>query len=227
MAVETGAIARTQRRDPAVNRRAAGIGCAALRWLQLLVGLAAFASGLTLMLHADLGLSSWDVLHDAVAGVTPLTFGQAVVGISIAVVLGSLALRVVPGPGTIANVVLIGLMTDWLIRTRILEIVPHVLLVRALESTVGIAAIAFGTALYIGAGLGAGPRDSLMLGVARKLRVSAGTARAAIEVSVLLGGAALGGTVGVGTVIFAIVIGPAIDVSFRFLRVPTPHEDGP
>ena len=188
------------------------------RWLRLVAGLALFAAGLALMVRADLGLSSWDVLHDALRLITPLTFGGAVIGVSVVVVVASLALGIKPGPGTVANVVLVGAFTDALLGTSFgghLE--SSDLAVRLGVLVGGIAAIAFGTALYIGANLGAGPRDSLMLAVAKLARISPGAARAAIEVSVLVVGVALGGAAGVGTVVFAALIGPAINLAYRSL----------
>jgi uncharacterized protein len=196
-------------------------------WVRLFLGLGVFASGLALMLRANLGLSSWDVLHEAIRGLTPLTFGQAVIGVSILVVVASLALGVKPGPGTVANVILVGAFTDVLLATRILDdLATTPYLLRLLALVAGIAAIAVGTALYVGADLGAGPRDSLMLAVAKWTRRSPGTARAAIEGSVLVLGIALGGAAGVGTLVFAVLIGPAINISFRLLGMYVPPRSG-
>ncbi|HEX2240585.1 MAG TPA: membrane protein [Actinomycetota bacterium] len=193
------------------------------RWARLVLGLGVFATGLALMLRANLGLSSWDVLHEAIRGLTPLTFGQAVIAVSVLVVVASLALGVNPGPGTVANVILVGAFTDVLLATRILDDLATTLyLLRLLALVAGIAAIAVGTALYVGADFGAGPRDSLMLAVAKWSRRSPGTARAAIEASVLVLGIALGGAAGVGTLVFAVLIGPAINISFRVLGMYVP-----
>lgn len=189
-----------------------------VRWLRLLFGLWVFAAGLALMIRADLGLSSWDVLHDALRVLSPLTFGQAVIAVSLVVVLASLALGIRPGPGTVANVVLIGAFTDaWLGTAFGTHLGSSHLVVRFGVLVGGIAGIALGTALYIGAGLGAGPRDSLMLGVATRVRISPGAARAGIELSLLVVGIALGGTAGIGTLVFALLIGPAISLSFKSL----------
>ena len=193
-----------------------------LRWARLLVGLWVFAAGLAAMVRAGLGLSSWDVLHDALRGLTPLTFGQAVIAVSVAVLAVSVALGIRPGPGTVANVLLVGAFADVVLAAPWLDAVAGAgVAARAGVLVAGVAAIAFGTALYIGAALGAGPRDSLMLAVSRRLGVSAGAARAAIEASVLVAGVALGGSAGVGTVAFALLIGPAINLSFRALGMDT------
>ncbi len=198
-------------------RRSAAVDVAA-RWLRLVAGLGVFAAGLALMVRADLGLSSWDVLHDALRLISPLTFGEAVIGVSVVVVLASLALGIKPGPGTVANVVLIGAFTDALLATSLgAQVYSNELVVRLAVLVGGVAAIAFGTALYIGADLGAGPRDSLMLAVARRGGISPGAGRAAIELSALAVGVALGGAAGIGTLVFAVSIGPAINLSFRSL----------
>ena len=195
---------------------------ATVRWFRLLLGLWIFALGLALMVRADLGLSSWDVLHDAVRHITPLTFGQAVIAVSVIVVLGSFALGVKPGPATLTNMLLVGAFTDTILLSPLLSPLPSAgVMIRTAGLIGGILAMAFGTALYIGAELGAGPRDSLMLAVAKQMRTTPGTARAGIEVSVLVIGALLGGTVGIGTVAFAILIGPLIDVAFRLLGMET------
>lgn len=196
----------------------------ARRWLRLIVGLGVFAIGLALMVRADLGLSSWDVLHDALRLISPLSFGEAVIGLSIVVVLGSIALGIRPGAGTIANVVLVGAFTDaWLSTGLGAQLGSSDIVIRLAGLSAGITAIAFGTALYIGANLGAGPRDSLMLAVAKRWAISPGAARTGIELSVLVIGVALDGAAGIGTVAFALLIGPAINLSFRYLGMEPPR----
>ncbi len=196
------------------------------RSLRLLVGLWVFATGLALMVRADLGLSSWDVLHDAVDRLTALSFGQGVIAVSVAVVIGSLVLGVRPGPGSVANVVLVGVFTDLILGSDLLsELGSSSIALRVVGLSAGVVVIALGTALYIGAELGAGPRDGLMLAVARRLGTSPGTARAGIEGSVLLIGTLLGGGLGIGTLVFTILIGPAINYSFRLLHMTTPAKD--
>ena len=194
----------------------------AWRWTRLFTGLWVFAVGIALMVRAELGVSSWDVLHDAVRRITPLTFGQAVIALSVTVVVGSLALGVKPGPGTIANVFLVGAFTDAILASTILAPLGSSLLIARLAGLMaGVGAIALGSALYIGAELGAGPRDSLMLGLASRLGTSPGAARAGIEGSVLVVGALMGGAIGLGTAIFAVLIGPAINIAFRMFGMQT------
>lgn len=202
---------------PLTTRRPASRSLLA-RWVRLLAGLWVFAAGLALMVRAGLGLSSWDVLHDALAGIAPLSFGGAIVAVSVTVVVASAVLGVMPGPATVANMLLVGTFTDLLLASGALQgleggpIAPRVAALLA-----GVAAIALGTGLYIGAGLGAGPRDSLMLALSDRFGTSPGRARSVLELSVLAVGVAAGGRAGMGTVAFALLIGPAIDAAFRLL----------
>nr|MBA2599729.1 hypothetical protein [Actinomycetota bacterium] len=155
-------------------------------------------------------------------GLTFLTLGQAVIGISVLIVGASLALGVRPGPGTVANVILVGAFVDSILRTAFLAGLGSAhILARLIALVAGIGAISLGTALYIGAELGAGPRDSLMMAVSKRLHTSPGAARAGIEGSVVLVGIALGGAAGLGTIVFAVLIGPAINTAFRMFRMET------
>lgn len=130
----------------------------ALAWPRLIVGSWLFASGIALMVRAHLGVSSWDVLHDALHLNTSLTFGAAVVAVSVVVVVASFVMGVKPGPGTIANVILVGAFTDAILLTGLLGgLSPGPLLARVLALLLGVVVIAVGTAMYISAGLGAGP----------------------------------------------------------------------
>ena len=197
-----------------------------VRAVRLLAGLALFAAGLALMVRADLGLSAWDVLHDSLRSLTPLTFGEVVIAVSVIVLAGSVALGIRPGVGTVANTVLVGVFADALLRSNFLQdLSSGPLTPRVFAMLAGVWGIALGSALYIGANLGAGPRDALMLGVARRSRRSAGAARAVIEACVLIVGMVLGGSVGVGTVAFVILIGPAINASFRLFGMEPPRRN--
>jgi len=181
----------------------------------LVVGLFLFACGIVCFLESRLGLPPWDVLHQGIAKHTPLSFGAAneVVGVivlGIAWMLGS-----PPGIGTVANAVLIG---AFVVVLQPLHVV-HALGDGPLAERIGVlvAGLVFfgvGSALYIGAGVGAGPRDSLMLVGSKRTGLRVGAVRAAIESTVLLVGFALGGKIGVGTVVFALLIGPAVEGSF-------------
>jgi uncharacterized membrane protein YczE len=189
-----------------------------VRLVVLVAGLLLFALGIVMTLQSDLGLGPWDVLHQGLAEHTPLTFGQAGIAAGVVVLAAAVALGVLPGPGTVLNVILIGVFLDALIA---LDVVPSLagepLPAKLLLDVAGVLAVGVGTALYIGARMGAGPRDSLMLGLSRRLGLRVGLARSAVEVAAFAGGAALGGTYGAGTIIFALGVGPAIETSFRAL----------
>ncbi len=179
-----------------------------------------FALGTVMFLRAALGLSPWDVLADGVRTNTPLTFGQAVIVIGLVLVMGSLVAGIKPGPGTIANMLLIGGFADLMLATGIGATLDEAAIwPRAIVMIGGIVMTGLGSALYIGAGLGAGPRDSLMIAVATRARIRVGAARAMLEGLALLLGFLLGGAVGIGTVAFALGIGPAVDVAFQLFRM--------
>lgn len=187
-----------------------------VRWLRLVLGLWFFALGTVMFLRAALGLSPWDVLSDGVRGNAPFTFGQAVILIGLVLVLTSLLAGIKPGPGTIANMLLIGLFADLMLASDVGADLDEAALVwRVATMLGGILITGLGSAMYIGAELGAGPRDSLMIAVATRAGWRIGVARVVVEGSALLLGILLGGSVGVGTVVFALGIGPAVDVAFQ------------
>lgn len=188
------------------------------RWLSLLVGLALFALGIVLLLESGLGLSPWDVLNQGISKHSPLSFGTANVAVSLLVLACAWRLGAAIGPGTVANAVLIGLFVDGLLRVEPLRRLAEATLAARVGLLVaGIVVIGIATALYIGAALGAGPRDSLMLVLTRRTRVRVGLVRTALEAFATVAGFVLGGTVGVGTLAFALGIGPAIEASFWVL----------
>jgi uncharacterized membrane protein YczE len=181
----------------------------------LLVGLFLFAFGIVLLYESRLGLSPWDVLNQGVAKHTPLSFGTANIAIALALLLVARRLRTRIGPGTIANAILIGVFIDLLLRVDAIDSLSETsVIARGALLVTGIAVIGLGSALYIGAAFGAGPRDSVMLGLSQLTGVRIGAIRALIEVSVTVVGFALGGTVGIGTLAFALGIGPTVEVAF-------------
>ena len=175
------------------------------RLTQLLVGLALYGVSLALVLRAGLGLAPWDVLHQGLAEHLGTTIGQMVVAVSFVVLLAWLPLRERPGFGTFANAVLVGVFVD--LTLLVLDPVQS-LPVRVLLLFGGVLLNGLATALYIGASLGPGPRDGLMTGLVRRTGRSVRLVRTLIEVTVLLVGFLLGGTVGVGTLLYAFAIGP-------------------
>ena len=194
-------------------------GSVVVRILSLVVGLFLFAFGIVLQLESGLGLSPWDVLNQGIADITALSFGTANVVVALLVLVLAWALGARIGPGTVANAILIGLMVDGLLRIEtVANLSETPLAPRIVMMVVGILTIGIGTGFYIGAGMGAGPRDSLMLVTSRRTGVRIGVTRAAIEVAVTVVGFALGGTVGIGTLAFAFGIGPAVELSFWLLE---------
>jgi len=185
------------------------------RAVWLVSGLFLCAVGILCFLEARLGLPPWDVLHQGIARHTPLSFGAAneVVGLIVLTIAWTLGARV--WIGTISNAVLIGLFIILLQPLHVVQelsewpLVPRIGLLG-----VGLMCFGVGTAFYIGANLGAGPRDSLMLVGSRRTDIRVGAVRALLEISVLLVGFLLGGTVGVGTLAFAALIGPSVEASF-------------
>src|SRR5438067_5265096 len=156
------------------------------------------------MVEARLGLGPWDVLHQGIARRLGVDLGWVVIGVGALALAAWIPLRQRPGFGTLSNVVVVGLVVD--ASLRFLP-TPHTTVVRLAFLLVGIVLNGAATGLYIGAGLGPGPRDGLMTGLARHGR-SLRAVRTGIELTVLVLGIALGGSVGVGTLLFALAIGP-------------------
>jgi uncharacterized membrane protein YczE len=175
------------------------------RLLQLYAGLLLYGFSISLMVRAHLGLAPWDVLHSGLTRHFPIDIGQALVIVSFVVMLAWIPLREIPGIGTISNAVVIGLSTD-----AFLSVLPtpHLLAVRAtlLVSAIGLQGVA--TAAYIGAQLGRGPRDGLMTGLARRTGRSLRVVRTGMELTVVVCGLLLGGVAGLGTLAYALAIGP-------------------
>jgi len=179
------------------------------RIVQLLLGLVLYGVSMAMMVESHLGLDPWDVLHSGVARWLPLSFGTVVIVLGVLVLLLWLPLRQMPGLGTVANVVVIGLATD---ATLAVLDRPDPLAARAGLLVGGVVLNGLAGALYIGAQLGPGPRDGLMTGLVRRTGRSVRLVRTAIELAVLATGFLLGGTVGVGTVLYALAIGPLVQL---------------
>jgi uncharacterized membrane protein YczE len=191
----------------------------ARRVVKLLVGLYLFGQGIWLGLQADLGVGPWDVLHGGLADKLGTPFGRTAVGVSVVVLAISLAARVRPGVGTVLNVLMIGTVIDVLLSARLLDgVAGGTLAPRVVTMVGGIASVACGSALYLGAHFGPGPRDGLMVAIHQYTGWPVGTSRAVLECVVLFIGVLLGGPVGAGTIAFALGIGPAVQVAFRALR---------
>lgn len=182
------------------------------RLTRLLVGLVLFGAGEGLLVHTALGNSPWSVLAGGVTQQTGVAIGTVTIMISFLILLIWIPLQQRPGLGTIANAAVIGLVIDVtlvLIGTRGEE--PLVL--RGLEMVLAIALVSLGSGLYLTCRLGPGPRDGLMTGLAVKTRHSIRVTRGAIELTAAAIGFALGGTLGVGTLAFALLIGPGVQLA--------------
>lgn len=177
------------------------------RWAKLLSGLALLGLSIAFMKQANLGLGPWDVLSDGLAGLTGMQLGTVSIIVGAIVLLLWIPMREKPGIALIPNILLIGAFTN--IGLAMVQTASGALL-RTLWLISGLMLAGFGTVLYLGSQLGAGPRDGLMLGISRKTGWSVRVTRTALEVFVLVVGWILGGAVGIGTVIVALTIGPAI-----------------
>ena len=187
------------------------------RLVQLFVGLALYGFSMGLLVRSTLGLDPWDVFHEGVAKRTDLSFGGVVIVVGVFVLLLWIPLRQLPGLGTIANAIVVGVATD--VTLAVLE-APTALAPRASFLVSGIVLNGLAGALYIGAQLGPGPRDGLMTGLVRRTGWSVRIVRTGLEVTVLSVGFLLGGTVGLGTVLYAISIGPLLQVFLPWAVVP-------
>ena len=194
-------------------------GGLAARSVTLVAGLFLFAVGIVCQLESGLGLSPWDVLHQGIAEHTPLSFGAANVVVGLVVLAVAWALGATIGIATVANSVLVGAFVQGLTAIGTVDsLADDPLGVRVALLVVAMPIYGIASALYLGAWMGAGPRDSLMVVIGARTHVRLGVVRAAIEVLALAAGVALGGTVGIGTVVFALTIGPALEAGFWLLR---------
>jgi uncharacterized protein len=194
-------------------------GGPARRLSTLVAGLFLFALGIVGFLESRLGLSPWDVLHQGIARHSPLSFGEAQIVVSVVIVAIAWLLGAQVGIGTLANAVLVGLFVVGLTSiASVRGLAQDPLPARVGLLAAGLVLTGAGSGLYLAAALGAGPRDSLMLVGAKRTGRRVAIVRAVIEVGALVVGFALGGTFGVGTVAFALLIGPSIETSFWLLE---------
>ena len=185
------------------------------RLLQLYVGLGFYGLSTAMFVRADLGADPWNVFHLGVARLLAMDIGTVMILTGALVLLFWIPLRQRPGHGTISNVIVIGLAAD-----ASLSLLPEMssLVARSALLISAVVVNALATGMYIGAGFGSGPRDGLMTGINARTGWSVRSVRTAIEVSVLLIGCVLGGTFGVGTVLYALAIGPLIQICLPWFR---------
>ncbi len=204
---------------PVAQLRAGRLG---RRLPQLYAGLVLYGVSLALMVRGGLGLAPWDVLHSGLIRHVPLTLGQAVVLVSFVVLLLWIPLREKPGLGTVSNAIVVGLAAD-----ATLSLTPdaeHLALGIVLMAG-GVVLNGLATAMYIGSQLGRGPRDGLMTSIARHTGWSLRLVRTGLEVSVVVIGIALGGVLGLGTVVYALAIGPLTQLMLPWCLVALPEPD--
>ena len=188
----------------------------ARRLLQLYIGLMLYGVSAAMYVRADLGADPWNVFHLGIARIFSLNLGVVMIGVGALVLLLWIPLRTRPGIGTISNVIVLGLAAD-----AALAVIPPV---ESMMLRVGLLIIALlvngmATGMYIGAGLGAGPRDGLMTGIHARTGWSIRSIRTAIEVTVLSAGWLMGGAFGVGTVLYALAIGPLIQLFLPWFHI--------
>jgi uncharacterized membrane protein YczE len=185
---------------------------ATLRGTALMAGLSGYGFSMAMMVRAGLGLDPWDVFHQGLTVHTGMTIGIASAVVGVAVLLAWIPLRNRPGIGTVANVIVIAITVD---AGMLVLPTPSTLEWRTAMMLGAVVLNAVSTVLYVGAGLGPGPRDGLMTGLVVRTGLSVRLVRTSIEATVLAVGWLLGGTVGVGTVIYAFGIGPLVQLFVR------------
>lgn len=182
-------------------------------------GFALFGLSIATMIRSNIGTSPWALLEVAISGLTGITPGRMSIIVGFVVLIGAVALREKIGWGTIGNIMFIGLWED-----MFLGFIPSIennIILQTLMLLSAVFMMGIASAIYIGVDAGAGPRDSLMLAVHRTSGLSIRLGRALIEGTVVLVGWLLGGPLGFGTVIFALLIGPSVQWAFKLFKVQT------
>ncbi len=177
-----------------------------------------FGLAVALMIQSGLGLGPWDAFHYGLHRLTGMSVGVAIILVGVVIVAATYLINVRPGPGTIANMILIGVFADVM-----LQLLPPAgsWFTAVVMFAAGVLLTGFSTGMYIGAGLGKGPRDGLMIGISQRTGFSVGRVRTGLEIAVLGIGWAMGGVVGIGTIIFALTIGPATQWSLQLFGMST------
>lgn len=186
------------------------------RLFRLFMGIFLYAVGIVLSVQANIGVAPWDAFHQGLAGITSMTFGQASIVVGLVILIINYTMDIKIGFGTIVNAVGIGYIIDIFMYNDIIPVSTNPI-ISVLMIIGGMFLIAFASYFYIGAGLGAGPRDGLMVGLVKKTNKRVGVVRSSIELTVLLIGFILGGQIGIGTLLLAIGIGPIMQFTFKWL----------
>jgi uncharacterized membrane protein YczE len=191
-------------------------------FLRIQIGFFLFGLSVALLIRGNLGTSAWAVLHVGLADLLHVTPGTMTVASGFVVLSGALILREKIGWGTLANILSIGPWLDF--HLSYIPSVEEHLLLQTLMLLAAVFLMGLASAIYIGVDAGAGPRDSLMLAVNRTTGISVRLARTIIEVAVFVIGWLIGGPAGIGTLVFALLIGPAVQLGFRIFKVE-PHKE--
>jgi uncharacterized membrane protein YczE len=187
------------------------------RILRLLAGLFIFSIAIAVSIRANIGVAPWDVFHQGLGVVFNMTIGRASIYVGLVIVGVNFILKEKIGLGTLLNMVLIGLLLDWVFSINIIPISTN-LIQGIVMLIVSMFFMAFASYLYIGSGFGAGPRDGFMVAMLKRTKLSVGMVRSGIEISALVMGTFMGGQLGIGTVILAFGIGPIIQLVFKCLK---------
>jgi uncharacterized membrane protein YczE len=186
------------------------------RLARCVLGLAGFGTGIAFFVEANIGVPPWDVFHQGVSEKTGLGLGTVLIIVAFFVLFLWIPLRLRPGIGTILNAIQIGLVENVM---QDLLPTPDNVVVQLIFMSLGMVCIAAGSGLYIGAELGSGPRDGLMLGLNARYGISVRLARTTVEVTVMIIGIFLGGSIGLGTFVFAFGIGPLVQLTLSFFKM--------
>lgn len=186
-------------------------------FMKLIIGFIFCASSTVFMLNSNLGLSPWDVFHEGLSNISGMTIGQANIIVSLCVIILGILLGQKLGIGTILNILIVGKFIDLINESNIIPVANN-LFTGVLMMIIGMLTMGYGCYLYISCGLGCGPRDGVMLSLSEKLNKPIKIIRAIIEVTVLVTGFILGGTVGIGTFISAFGLGYCIQLIFKMFK---------
>ena len=182
--------------------------------IRLIIGVILCGSSTVFMLNSNLGLLPWDVFHQGISNITKMTIGQANIAVSFAIILLSIALGEKVGIGTIVNIIVIGKIIDVINYMNIIPVSDNIF-TGIVMLIIGMLVMGYGCYLYMGCGLGCGPRDSLMIGLSKKINKPVKMIKTIIEVTALIIGIILGGKFGIGTVISALGVGVFMQIIFK------------
>lgn len=185
--------------------------------MKIFAGFILYAIGITMTINANLGLSCWDVFHQGIAKTFGITFGQASIAVGIGIIILNTIFKERIGWGTIGNIIMIGLLVDFLLQNNIIP-VCHGFFSGIIMLLLGLFVIAIATVTYLSCSIGSGPRDGLMVFLTKKTGKPVGLIRTIVEISVLIIGYFLGGYVGIGTLISSVSIGPIIQITFKLFK---------